>query len=68
MPKITQMRGVLIESSHHNREEDGSMKKAKTAVVSAIAAILTAMAKAFAASPCNGPAYEPKVPDILADR
>ncbi len=44
------------------------MKKAKTAVVSAIAAILTAMAKAFAASPCNGPAYEPKVPDILADR
>ncbi len=44
------------------------MNRAKTVVVSAVASVLTAMAKAFATAPCIGPAYEPKVPEMLEDK
>ena len=41
------------------------MKRLKTAVVKKLAAIAERSAKAFAAAPCGGPIYEPKMPEKL---
>lgn len=43
------------------------MKKARiiAAVVSVLVALFTFAANVFAATPCNGPYYEPEVPEKL---
>lgn len=45
------------------------MKRAKilAAVISVLAAVFTFAANAFAAAPCNGPIYEPELPEKLRE-
>ncbi len=46
------------------------MKRARiiAAIITALAAVFAFAANVFAATPCNGPYYEPELPEKLKDR